>query len=109
MIRHYGIPVKDIDRAIKFYEMLHFQPVSYDNAMINNKPVAICKLENGEGDCIELVQGETAVPHISLTINPLRFEILKSNHDAKMFEKEGICYLFDEDKNVIEIVEERGF
>lgn len=109
MIRHYGIPVKDLDKAISFYAKFYFLPVSYENTKINNSPAAICKLENGKGDVLELVQCKKAVPHISIAVTQMQFEILKDNHDAGLFEKEGVCYIQDDDGNILEIVQERGY
>eukprot|EP00918_Siedleckia_nematoides_P029376 GHVU01063341.1.p5 GENE.GHVU01063341.1~~GHVU01063341.1.p5 ORF type:complete len:110 (-),score=13.81 GHVU01063341.1:1829-2158(-) len=109
MIRHYGIPVKDLDISIKFYAKFYFMPYAYENTMIAGKAVAICKLVNKDGQMIELVQGKTAVPHISIAVTKMLFEYLKEEYNAEMFEKEGVCYIKDADNNILEIVEERGF
>lgn len=108
MIRHYGIPVKDLDKAVAFYgEFFHFYPYAYETVKIGKRKAYVAKMAHKNGDVLELVQG--GVPHISLTVNSLMFDKLKEDYDAELFEKEGVCYIKDEDNNIIEIVEHRGF
>ena len=77
--------------------------------MISGENVAICKLVNKDGEMIELVQGDTAVHHISVNVSPMEFDILKENESTGTFEKENVCYINDSEGNTLEIVKNRGY
>ena len=108
MIRHYGIPVDDLEAAIEWWKQFYFLPLEYESAEINGESVRICKLTNKDNEVIELVEGKTAVTHISLSVPMMQFEALKNNENG-MFEKEDVFYMNDDSGNVLEIVKNRGW
>ena len=108
-LRHVGIPVGDLQEAIQFYQQFDFYPLSFESVEIAGGVVEIAKLAHKEGSVIELIDGATAIPHISITTGRLLFEVLKEHRDTKKFKKDGVCYIEDPWGNIIEIVEERGF
>ena len=108
-LRHVGIVVGDLNQAIDWYQRFNFFPYSFESVKIAGKMVQLCKLYHKDGSCIELLDGSSAVPHLSITVNRLELEFLKDNFNAKLFEKEGVCYIKDPSGNILEIVEERGY
>ena len=108
MIRHYGIPVKNLEDAIKWWEQFYFYPLEFESVDIDGEKVRICKLTNRDNEIIEILEGATAVSHISLSVPLMQFEALK-NHKIGSFEKEDVFYMHDVSGNVIEIVKHRGW
>lgn len=103
--RHVGIVVGDLDQAVKWYSQFDYYPLNYETVEIAGKAVQLCKLVHREGTTMELLDGSSAVPHVSFTVNHLEFEHLKEA-GAELFEKEGVLYIKDPWDNIIEIVEE---
>ena len=105
-LRHVGIVVGDGQDALKWYgEMFNYFPIAFESVEIDGRWVHLAKLCHKDGSVIELLDGATARPHVSFTVNPLEFERLKEL-DAKLFEKPGVLYIKDPWGNIIEIVEE---
>ena len=106
-LRHVGIVVGDGQEAIKWYgELFNYYPLVFESVEIEGSWVHIAKLAHKDGTILELLDGATARPHISLSVNHLEFEAFKKEHDAEIFEKDGVCYIQDPWGNLIEIVEE---
>ena len=108
-LRHAGIVVGDLGQGIEWYQQFNFYPLSFESVEINGKMVELCKMAHKDGSMLELLDGASAVNHVSFTVGKLLFDMLKENHDTKLFKKEGVCYIEDAWGNKIEIVEERGF
>jgi len=103
-LRHVGIVVGDLIPAVKWYEQFNFFPFSFETVEIAGKAVQLCKMYHKDGSCLELLDGVSAVPHISLSVNYLEFKNMKFS-DAGIFEKENSLYIKDPWNNIIEIVE----
>ena len=107
-LRHVGIVVEDLVEAVEWYEKFGYYPYDFESVELRGKMVQLAKLAHKEGSIIEVLEGTTALPHVSFTVNALEFEAIKKTNDANVFEKEGVCYIRDPWSNIIEIVEERG-
>jgi len=100
-IRHTGIIVKDIERAVEFYIGLGFFIRSKNNEVWNNDLFQIIKLEAPDGNIIELIEGNH-LPHIALQVDNI------SDYDSHpTITKEGfkVTFIKDPDGNIIELVQ----
>ena len=108
-LRHVGIVVGDLKEAVEWYQRFNYFPLLFESVEVGGGMIELCKLAHKDGSMIELLDGATARPHISVTVNQLEFEMLKENNDAKLFEAPGVMYVEDPWDNIIEIVENRGY
>jgi len=133
MIRHVGIVVSNLNKAMKFYHLLGFNLLTNrrmygekisrllgfheDTDMID---LTYVKLINNDEDCIELYKFNNLEEEIPLTfghfalnvknIDEVYSKLIKNEKDcwSKPLEDMGIKLMFcrDDDGNLIELVEE---
>jgi len=106
-LRHVGIVVSDMDRAIRFYQKLGCKVISRVNEKWDIYDLDVCKMTNN----IELIKGDwrrhTAftVDYLGPTAFVMEGEELPYSVMWKM-KKPGVRFITDPDGNVIELVKE---
>ena len=96
-LRHVGLVVSDMDRAIKFYQKLGLKIISKNEEHWGPKWIKVCKMTHG----LELIEG-VWVWHVAFEVD--------SMEDWRMCDlyarKDGVKFIKDPDGNVIELVKE---
>ena len=102
-LRHVGIAVKDLTRAIDFYRQFGFGILSWSNEYTEKGKIYTAKLDKK----IELIQGRW-MNHFALTVNSLAdFNLPSKPIFSKETDTVKVCYITDPDGNVIELVQEK--
>jgi catechol 2,3-dioxygenase-like lactoylglutathione lyase family enzyme len=102
-IRHVGINVKHLPRAIRFYEKLGFIVDSGSIETWAGNELHIVKMRT-DGDCLlELVRGVWQ-PHFALTIDT---PLPQNTFMRKEYMKIEAGFIKDLDNNIIELVREK--
>ncbi len=94
-LRHVGLVVSDMDRAIKFYQGLGFKVISRGIETWSNRLIEVCKMTHG----LELIKGKW-FHHVAFSVD----EIPESM--SFVYNKLGVRFTTDPDGNVIELVKE---
>jgi len=102
ILRHAGIPVKNLERAIEFYKNLGFRMVTYSQERWPRALEVVKMAAPGEKSCIELVQAHAGIwyPHVAVSVP----EIDRWVGQVQFF-KEPAYFILDPDKNFVELVE----
>lgn len=95
-LRHVGLVVSDMDRAIKFYGSLGCKVIMRSSETWGNSRIEVCKMTNK----VELIRG-TWKNHVAFTVDNL-----DGFNAIPAFEKPGVKFIFDPFKNIIELVKE---
>ena len=67
-VRHFGIPAQDLENSVEFYRGLGFEVKTSGADIINGQSIDWIKMENKDGDCIELLKGGFAGPHLAVEV-----------------------------------------
>jgi catechol 2,3-dioxygenase-like lactoylglutathione lyase family enzyme len=88
-IRHTGLQVSNLNRAIAWYRKLGFKVAQRRVETWGNQELKICKMFINENQWIELVEGEWK-PHICLEVEDIKYQIdwdkQTEEHNIKFFE-----------------------
>ena len=110
-LRHVGLVVSDMDRAIKFYQKLGLEIISKAEEHWGPKWIKVCKMTHG----LELIEGEWQ-GHVAFSVDylePAAFvmegeELPYSPEVMWNMKKPGVRFITDPDGNVIELVKEES-
>lgn len=104
-LRHVGIVVRDLPKALAFYKQLGFGAVAqeWSSDSTDKGTISMIKLDNQ----IELVSAHW-MNHFALTVDSLdKFELPSKPIFSKETDTVKVCYITDPSGNVIELVEEK--
>ena len=96
-LRHVGLVVSDMYRAIKFYQGLGFKVISRANETWGHNVIEVCKMTHN----LELVKGRW-LEHVAVGVKD--FNVVDSWEAYG--QKDNVKFIRDPDHNVIELVKE---
>ena len=94
-LRHVGIVVSDMDRAIRFYGSLGCQVIMRHPETWDNARIEVCKMTHN----VELIQGKW-YNHMAFTVDNLE------GFNVMLTQKPDVKFIQDPWGNVIELVKE---